>query len=367
MRPAPEHPPPLVSVSARRPEIDVLRFGAALAVVLFHYSFWGHATNRNPVAYPELGRVFQYGYLGVELFFMISGFVILQSALHRSARQFVVARIARLYPAFWVAATLTFLATRLVPSALPRPSVLQYLANLTMGQQFLRVPPLDGVYWTLAYELKFYSLIVGISLLGWFRYLNLLLGAWLAVVLWFVCGQPVPVPAGWLFPEYAAFFMAGMLFFLVYQRGPRLEYGLLLLACYGLAITTALLELARADEYLSRPRSAVIVVAVVSSFFLIFGLLALGYTTGLRLRGATALGPLTYPLYLVHQQLGYLVFQLLGPWADRFLLLSSLVALMLGLAYGLHRWVERLYARPFYRWLDQHLPGSAPPVKNPKA
>jgi peptidoglycan/LPS O-acetylase OafA/YrhL len=54
-------------------EIDLLRFLAALSVVLFHYTYFGPmAKDYSPISYPELGRFGRYGYLGVELFFIIS-------------------------------------------------------------------------------------------------------------------------------------------------------------------------------------------------------------------------------------------------------------------------------------------------------
>ena len=56
-------------------EIDLLRFLAALAVVLYHYTFRGFAEGGySPVEYPILGEFFKYGSYGVQLFFIISGF-----------------------------------------------------------------------------------------------------------------------------------------------------------------------------------------------------------------------------------------------------------------------------------------------------
>lgn len=59
--------------------------------------------------YPLLAQPAKYGYLGVELFFMISGFVILMTASNNSLKRFFISRAVRLYPAFWVCCTITFL------------------------------------------------------------------------------------------------------------------------------------------------------------------------------------------------------------------------------------------------------------------
>ena len=62
-------------------EIDLFRFFAAIAVVFYHYGFRGWmADDLSRVAAPGLAPLVQYGYLGVDLFFIISGFVILLTA-----------------------------------------------------------------------------------------------------------------------------------------------------------------------------------------------------------------------------------------------------------------------------------------------
>jgi peptidoglycan/LPS O-acetylase OafA/YrhL len=62
-------------------ELDLLRFFAALAVVLFHHGFRGYAADHmTDMPYLSLAPAAKYGYLGVDLFFLISGFVILMTA-----------------------------------------------------------------------------------------------------------------------------------------------------------------------------------------------------------------------------------------------------------------------------------------------
>ena len=149
-------------------EIDLLRFLAAFVVVLFHYTFRGYAADQlSPVHYPLLENIFKYGNLGVELFFIISGYVVLMSAYNKTVRQFFISRVVRLYPAFWVACTITFGVMYLFGPAKGTPgwsifidaSVKKYMMNMTMLQQFFGAGDLDGVYWTLSYEIIFYFLI----------------------------------------------------------------------------------------------------------------------------------------------------------------------------------------------------------------
>lgn len=75
---------------------------AALAVMIFHYGFRGNAVGMSQFSYEPMAEAAKYGYLGVELFFMISGFVILMTASAGSLRRFCVSRAVRLYPSFWI-------------------------------------------------------------------------------------------------------------------------------------------------------------------------------------------------------------------------------------------------------------------------
>jgi peptidoglycan/LPS O-acetylase OafA/YrhL len=90
-------------------EVDLLRFLAVIGVVFFHYAFRGYASEgMTTMPYP-LAPIAKYGYFGVHLFFIISGFVIMLSASSGNLRNFIISRIVRLYPAFWICCTITFL------------------------------------------------------------------------------------------------------------------------------------------------------------------------------------------------------------------------------------------------------------------
>jgi peptidoglycan/LPS O-acetylase OafA/YrhL len=230
-------------------EIDLLRFVAALSVVLYHYTYRGSYDNYSPVTFPELAPVTKYGYLGVELFFMISGYVVLLSAQGKTVRQFFLSRVTRLYPAFWTACTLTFLVKVAwgagalgdthMPSLLHATSV-QYAVNMTMLYEFLHVEMMDGAYWSLTIEMTFYLLVailIGFKLL---RHLTPVLALWLLYT-----ALPGAVREGVLFPAlffpaYAPYFAAGMLLYMMQQPQGRTwqRYGLLL-ASYLLGLRSS--------------------------------------------------------------------------------------------------------------------------------
>ena len=97
---------------SRLVEVDALRGLAALAVVLFQYTTRFtelFATNPPPTfSFPD-------GHYGVNLFFIISGFVIFMT-LEKTSRpmDFVLSRFSRLFPAYWVAIILTLSITHLL-------------------------------------------------------------------------------------------------------------------------------------------------------------------------------------------------------------------------------------------------------------
>jgi peptidoglycan/LPS O-acetylase OafA/YrhL len=77
--------------------------------VLYHYTARGEITS-----FPLLAPLTQFGYLGVPLFFMISGFVISASAENRTPSEFVISRITRLFPAYWFGVAFTLIAIYLL-------------------------------------------------------------------------------------------------------------------------------------------------------------------------------------------------------------------------------------------------------------
>ena len=156
----------------RIPELDLLRFMAAAGVVLFHAMNWP----AHPVAF---NAVSTYGSLGVTLFFMISGFVILMTAQHRSGIEFVTSRIARLYPSFWIGVLLSTLALTFLAHEPPSPAVIA--ANLTMQPHAVDQPYLDQVYWTLVVEMKFYALIWLVIVTKQMKRVETLLTLWLGM------------------------------------------------------------------------------------------------------------------------------------------------------------------------------------------
>ena len=149
--------------------LDFLRGLAALSVVLLHFS--GSAL---PTIKPNyLTHFFSYGYLGVQVFFVISGFIIPYSLYVsgyklRTFFNFILRRLARIGPPSYVAILLTigiyfggiWLNGHPI-EGMPWPgiSVGTIVANLFYAYELTGIKPYIDVYWTLEVEFQYYILI----------------------------------------------------------------------------------------------------------------------------------------------------------------------------------------------------------------
>lgn len=304
-------------------------------VLLYHY------TTRFSELFPHAGPLpftFPTGEFGVELFFVISGFVITMT-LDRSktAADFLLARFSRLYPAYWTGVLVTSAVLALASGPFDAPGANQIAFNLTMVQEFFHVPSVDGVYWTLEVELLFYALALAVFTTGFMRRLEkplfvwLLLAALFASPLWqsYVDAQPFAgALARLLILRFAPFFALGILFHRLYrQEGTRTwNYGLIV---FALAIVAASAPLAMA--------------LVTSAGCLAFSRLARGGGIGLlRARPLVFIGTISYSLYLVHQKIGQTVMaKMLEDGMTPAVGLIAATAVSLGLATALTFLVER--------------------------
>lgn len=299
----------------RLPYLDLMRGLAALCVLVFHYSTALHALDPTWAILP-------IGSLGVRVFFVISGFVIAGSAMRSASRgAFAWARFVRLYPAFltcMVLTTIWLLALRLVPYQI---GPVDWALNLMMVPGWFGAEMVDSVYWTLAYEVAFYSAVC-MALPRIKRGAALWLCAASLPVLWWF-----PL-IGWFLIGVVAHEMQGLRFDLpqlwLFQHDCRHGYELSLVS----------------------PRSVYRRI-----------------DTGLcRQRLSLWLGAVSYPLYLLHCKIGVTLIFILAPPIG--LLPAALLsaAAIIALATLVHRMVER----PVWRYAGQRR-SPIPPARAPKA
>jgi len=325
----------------RRVELlDVLRFVAALMVVCFHWLFNGISNGKvDSVTFSASAPLAVYGVYGVHLFFLISGFVIAESARGKSAGDFVVSRGVRLFPAYWAG----MIATTVVVTAWGRPelhvSPLQFLANITMLPRIFHQAPIDGVYWTLTIELTFYLLVLIVLLLGLGRFLDALFPVWsfgmLVVTLMAPALSGLPYLGG-----YYAFFASGAIIASIRRRG----FTLLGMLGLGASMITAFVFVARnAADFNAHNTfqiSQLVAFALLGAFYLVMCLLWSPRAAALKVPFSKPISDLTYPVYLLHAHIGYTVIQRWGSDSDRWILYPSMLVGLVLAAWLLHWGVE---------------------------
>jgi peptidoglycan/LPS O-acetylase OafA/YrhL len=347
-------------------EIDLLRFIAALAVVLYHYTFLGEEMpSYNPLVFKGISQVTRYGYLGVELFFIISGYVVLLSAQGKTVRQFFVSRVVRLYPAYWVACSLTFLVKLIwgkssimgseVSSSL-QATVLQYLYNLTMLQDLIGVANIDGPYWSLAVEITFYFIISVLLAYKLLPHIDWFLAAWLVYAALPHLPYSGPLFTTLFIRGYASYFIAGMLFYLMQESQGRTWGRYVLLAgTYVLAIRSTINNANEVSNHYQLLVSPILAASLVTSFFLIFFLIIHRKLNFSRFTWVAWLGALTYPLYLIHSDIAFVVFHYTQYTWNKYLLVAVMLVVMIVVAYIIHTKVEKRFHKQFATWLNGKL------------
>jgi peptidoglycan/LPS O-acetylase OafA/YrhL len=344
-------------------ELDGLRLLAALCVVFYHYTFSGWAGGHSPVAFVAESTWSKYGYLGVDLFFMISGFVVLMSAWGRTPREFAVSRVVRLYPAYWVGIAVTTLVTVTLGAGLFSVSIGQVLGNLTMFQAVPNVANVDVVYWTLWAEMRFYLLMLVFAWIGMTKGRVMAgLWGWLAVTLAVEAGV-LPKAADLIVQsEFSHYFIAGMALFMLYKFGMNRHMVALVPLCLGNAVYRAIGYAEAVGARYSVQYSSVAVVLIVVALFVVMTLVALRVTSPLARPWLVTAGALTYPLYLLHAYVGFIVFARLGGVVEKYVLLFGVIAVMCAAAYAVHRFVERPLAPVLKRLLTARRPTPEPAV-----
>jgi peptidoglycan/LPS O-acetylase OafA/YrhL len=327
-------------------QIDFLRGLACLAVVAFHFLHRGQQggwlADAPPLWVQSLAAL---GHLGVHLFFMVSGFVILMTAEGATVRGFIASRVSRLYPAFWVGVLLTAAVAWGTGSTLFAVTPGQVLVNLTMVPQWVQVEFVDGAYWSLAVELQFYLLVIALLHFGQMRRVEWWIAAWLLLSSVNAVRRMYPLEF-WLDARWAPLFAAGMLFYRISRKGWSGQRYLLLLWAFSLTLWygwsgAVASKLGSEIVGLGLPLQ---VVLCLTLFHAVFLAIVSGRWTVRASPLVYWFGALTYPVYLLHQNIGYIAlaapvaaWQALGFPVRVLLVLVAVV----GVSWLVNRWVER--------------------------
>ncbi|MEM7410505.1 MAG: acyltransferase [Myxococcota bacterium] len=358
---------------ARLHSVQVLRAVAALAVLGWH-AVW--VTRAFPEALPALPAFLAIGYAGVDLFFVLSGFIVCHITAGRQVRfgGFVLRRWVRIVPLYAVFTGLALFAVALHP-AWDGKGTLSFgyaLASFTVWP--MRETPYLDVGWSLEHELIFYALAGACFAWASPRVLLAAVLSLFGVGLVVHVGSPTALAGLWDGHVFSLFHVQFAIGVAIAQTRPvwaRFGHALPILLGVGLALATgAWLDGTGAAIH---PTGAVGLVRVLGFGFAGGALLVGALNTEARAatgahrflssrggRAAIALGDASFVLYLSH----YFVFSIVSKlatgapaaWAIPTLVLAT--ALACGFAWAFHVAVEA----PFLRRARAHLTPEKPPA-----
>lgn len=289
----------------RLDSLDFLRFFAAAAVMFYHFYFIGPLQGFWPkTLYRPLAH---WGDLGVDLFFVISGFVITLTSARRGPAAFIAARATRLFPAFAVCSAITAGMALTLPGISASEILPRWLASLSYFPRVFGIEPLSSVYWTLAIEIQFYGLVTVLLALGlWKRHNDLILWIWLLIAFAVQYIRPTPLLADALITEFAGHFCAGIVLYRIHAGNPPRFATAALLLAFSLMSK----HIQHVDEWLGGsylvffPPLGVILAAPALAGLVYLAARAPALPRRLAPMAAM-LGAMSYPLYLIHADLGF--------------------------------------------------------------
>ena len=200
---------------------------------------------------------------------------------------------------------------------------------------------IDGVYWTLQVELKFYALVFFLIVFKQIYNINYWLIGWLAGC---IAAPFVPGLSSITIYPYGPYFIAGSTLYLIWIEKLTHTRGFILFAC----LILSLIETVKGtSDYIFDESSlnSIISALIVFCFYVLMLAIALGHVRiGERLF-LFRLSMMTYPLYLLHNELGQMIYSHLS--TNKYISLLIALALIFSLCYLLAMYVDRPLNRIF--------------------
>lgn len=294
--------------------VDILRFLAAVLVMVYHYGFWVWAypggisarATGGIAAQPQIGAWVESGWVGVQIFFVISGFVIAFSAEKSTPLRFFEARVKRLAPAVWICAPVTAAVLLILGLSWPTDAVIRLVRTGLFGPYG---PWVDSVYWTLGIEIAFYAVVWTLLRLGrfhWMETVAIVIGL-ASMLFWCLC-YPLDwsdlAETRWLdlaLVHHGVFFATGVMLWLMRFKAvttARLAFCVLFFGGGALQIASSV------DVHSLKVGQEMPLAPPILIFLVAIALMAWSLRLDLSWSGWRKIGLMTYPLYLIHDVVG---------------------------------------------------------------
>lgn len=339
-------------MSRRIEVLDALRGVAVLSIVLMHYT-----TNFRTIYGLSNTETFdfKYGYLGVQLFFMISGFVIFMTLDNvKSSKEFIVKRFVRLYPTYWLCILITLAVIYFSDFDKLKVNLSDIPWNFTMFQDFftpyITIRHIDGVYWSLMPELFFYGFMLTLYHFKLFNHIKIIGFIWLLISVIYYTLDLHAFKLGIIFNlRWSPFFFAGIMFYILWRDNnekKKIENYILIL--FSL-LSYLIINLFKIEGSLESNNVEGFVVSLFFIFFLLFVNHKLDFLG--KIKPLLFLGKISYPWYLLHQNIGYIILYFLFTFSEfnSIYILLIPMAITILLAYWITQYFEKPYLEVFKR------------------
>lgn len=321
--------------------MDIIRGILTLMIVLYHYTIQYNQSELTPeILKVNWSIAFPYGYTAVVGFFVLSGFFskALEETYNGQSITYIVKRLLRLYPTFIVC----MLTTSIVSFLLAKERYVGFtniVKNLTMMPRLLRGEAVDGVYWTLQIEIVFYLIVSFLYLFHRVESRRLVICAWIgfSILYGFLGLDKVryktvnTIISIVLIPKYSFSFVIG-----IYARE---------LAKENRTKSYIITIICLAGHYIYNGVVSTLFLALLSIFIIyinVWNKNSVFNTSSNFTRLLVAFARISYPVYLLHQIIGFVIIMLLvksGIKAEIILIVPLICTITL--ASVIHNLVEK--------------------------
>jgi peptidoglycan/LPS O-acetylase OafA/YrhL len=213
---------------------------------------------------------------------------------------------------------------------------IQVLVNFTILQNYLGFDHVDGVYWTLVYEIKFYAIVFVLLIVGLQNYLNLIFTLWpVAMFVAYITGYDYLAYLG----GYFYYFSAGVLFAIL-KTDQSLKNVISTIISFLLCLMYSMNDASIKSESTGVYFSEVIVGLIILGFFAFFIFQNFPRVQLLNLPFSKTLGALTYPVYLIHAHFGYMFISKYATEDNKIFIYIVTVSIVLTVSYFMHKFIE---------------------------
>ena len=291
------------NVKHRIEALDGLRFFAFIMVMFYHYLFIAPLQGYIPRHLAI--DAFSFGDFGVDLFFLISGFVITLSSENRRPIHFFIARFNRIVPLFIICAFVVYFFSISLPMVDAKERIVSLLYSLTFFPQLFGKQYFSSVYWTIAVEVTFYIWVAILMFLNlWNKHRLLICFIWVLISYFNSFILKSNILSSVLITQYAGHFVIGIILFELRMSSIKSIHAFLLLVSSVLVYNNMIKHQLRVDSFNVQFDNASLLFTTIFLICLVW-IASHVETLGKYYNVVKFLGAMTYPLYLIHADLGF--------------------------------------------------------------